>query len=142
MSPSSPQKGEKGGKEWELHKLGSLKAQPGSHHHFSNTEVCTHTASFFGERGSRSVGWFSLNQILGSSTCETSKRWRASLAQRTATCSDAFYAPFAPSREAPMAATMDASCESPFSLWFTFVNARRENHCWHFFCSALLVHEQ
>ncbi|CAM9653197.1 unnamed protein product [Scytosiphon promiscuus] len=36
---SSAAKSEGGGREWELHKLGSLKAQPGSHHHFSNTET-------------------------------------------------------------------------------------------------------
>ncbi len=37
---SSSTKSEEAGQEWELHRLASLKAQPGSHHHFSNAEVC------------------------------------------------------------------------------------------------------
>lgn len=38
-SSSSSVKSEERGQEWELHRLASLKAQPGSHHHFSNAEV-------------------------------------------------------------------------------------------------------
>eukprot|EP00903_Cladosiphon_okamuranus_P020344 g18664.t1 len=39
FSSSSSVKSEDGGQEWELHRLASLKAQPGSHHHFSNAET-------------------------------------------------------------------------------------------------------
>lgn len=38
--------GSGGGQDWN-HRLASLKAQPGSHHHFSNAEVCL----FLGEGG-------------------------------------------------------------------------------------------